>query len=73
MIYYHTKQQWIRNVHIHTAWLDDLYTIFIGMEGGKASLTFKTVPLVNLIWIGIAVLVLGTVIALWPKRSETMK
>ncbi len=68
--YYSTQQQTIRNVHIHSMWLDDIYTIFVGMEGeNKASLTFKTIPLVNLIWIGIIALIIGTAIAAWPKRK----
>ncbi len=69
MTYYYAQQQWIRNVHIHTTWLDDIYTIFVGMEGDKASLTLKTIPLVNLIWIGIAIMVAGTIVAAWPKKG----
>jgi cytochrome c-type biogenesis protein CcmF len=66
---YYARSQPIRNVHIHTIWLDDIYTIFIGAESGKANLTFKTIPLVNLIWIGIVVMIVGTVIAAWPKKE----
>ncbi len=74
MTYYHVQGQWIRNVHIHTTWIDDVYTIFVGVESDKASLTLKTIPSVNLIWIGIAVLVVGTIIAVWPKKkSEQVK
>ncbi len=70
MTYYHAQGQWIRNVHIHTMWFDDIYTIFVGVENDKASLTFKTIPLMNLVWFGIVVLVGGTIVALWPKREK---
>jgi len=69
MTYYHAQQQWIRNVDIHTMWLDDMYTIFIGVENNKASLTLKVFPLINLMWIGIAVMIVGTIIAVWPKKE----
>lgn len=48
--------------------LDDVYVIIAGWEGGGETATFKAYinPLVNWLWIGGIVLVLGTFVAAWP-------
>jgi cytochrome c-type biogenesis protein CcmF len=47
---------------------EDLYVILAGWEEGGATATFKAYakPLVNWLWIGGVVFVLGTAIAAWP-------
>jgi cytochrome c-type biogenesis protein CcmF len=52
---------------------DDLYVILAGWEGSGETATFKAYinPLVNWLWIGGFVFIIGTIIAAWPKPQET--
>jgi cytochrome c-type biogenesis protein CcmF len=51
---------------------DDLYIILAGWEGTGETATFKTYinPLVNWIWTGGIVFILGTLVAGWPNPQE---
>jgi cytochrome c-type biogenesis protein CcmF len=51
---------------------EDLYVILAGWEDGGASATFKAFvePLVNWLWIGGLVFIVGTAIAAWPRRTD---
>ncbi len=51
---------------------EDLYIILAGWEDDGTTATFKVYiePLVNWLWIGGLVLVLGTAVAVWPARLE---
>jgi cytochrome c-type biogenesis protein CcmF len=51
---------------------DDLYIILAGWEGSGETATFKAYinPLVNWIWAGGIVFILGTLIAGWPNPQE---
>jgi len=51
---------------------EDVYTLLIGWEGARHDLaTFKIYinPLINWVWAGGLVLILGTLIAAWPTRE----
>jgi cytochrome c-type biogenesis protein CcmF len=52
--------------------VEDLYVIVAGWEDGGATATFKAYvnPLVNWLWIGGLVFVLGTLVAAWPDAAE---
>ncbi|MEW5960350.1 MAG: heme lyase CcmF/NrfE family subunit [Chloroflexota bacterium] len=52
---------------------DDLYIILAGWEGNGETATFKAYinPLVNWLWIGGFVFIIGTLIAAWPNPQET--
>ncbi|MCB0169595.1 MAG: heme lyase CcmF/NrfE family subunit [Anaerolineae bacterium] len=52
---------------------DDLYVILAGWEGTGETATFKAYinPLVNWIWVGGVVFILGTLIAAWPNPTES--
>jgi cytochrome c-type biogenesis protein CcmF len=52
--------------------IEDLYVIVAGWEDGGATATFKAYvnPLVNWLWIGGLVFVLGTAVAAWPDAGE---
>lgn len=52
---------------------DDLYVILAGWEGSGETATFKAYinPLVNWLWIGGIVFVLGTLVAAWPTSLES--
>ncbi|MBO8125731.1 MAG: heme lyase CcmF/NrfE family subunit [Firmicutes bacterium] len=50
---------------------EDLYIILAGWEQGGEIATFKVMVnyLVNWIWLGMYLLVVGTVVALWPQKK----
>jgi cytochrome c-type biogenesis protein CcmF len=52
---------------------DDLYVILAGWEGNGETATFKVFinPLVNWLWIGGFVLIIGTLVAAWPNPQES--
>ena len=48
----------------------DIYSIFSAIDAnGTAFLKIMINPLVKWVWIGGYVLVLGTMIALWPRKE----
>lgn len=53
--------------------LDDLYIILAGWEDSGQTATFKVYinPLVNWLWIGGFVFIIGTLIAAWPNHRES--
>jgi len=55
-----------------TPWGDDLYVLFMGEEGGFGTLKVFINPLVNWIWIGGFVLIVGTLAAMWPSGAAAM-
>jgi cytochrome c-type biogenesis protein CcmF len=71
--YYPVEQSSSREVGIRTNWLraEDLYVIADQIDA-DGSVYFKVLvkPLVNLIWLGGFVFVLGSAIALWPDARE---
>jgi cytochrome c-type biogenesis protein CcmF len=70
--YFHRSfEQPVTEVAIRTSLLEDLYVILIGWdEEGTAAFKVLVNPLVNWIWIGGGVLVLGGLIAFWPERRK---
>jgi cytochrome c-type biogenesis protein CcmF len=52
---------------------DDLYIILAGWEGTGETATFKAYinPLINWLWIGGFVFVMGTLVAAWPLSQES--
>ena len=66
--YFHRSfEQPVTEVAIRATLLEDLYVILIGWdEDGTAAFKVLVNPLVNWIWIGGGVLVLGGLIAFWP-------
>jgi len=60
----------------HSTVENDFYVILVGWEElGAHSATFKIYinPLINLIWWGGLILIIGTVIAVWPKETVTAR
>jgi cytochrome c-type biogenesis protein CcmF len=48
---------------------EDLYVLFMGEESGFGTLKVFINPLVNWLWIGGIVLLIGTVLAMWPSGA----
>jgi len=64
-------QQPVTEVAIRSTLLEDLYVILVGWdEDGTTAFKVLVNPLVNWIWIGGGLLVLGGLIALWPDRQK---
>jgi len=70
--YFHRSyQQPVTEVAIHATLREDLYVILVGWDkDGTAAFKVLVNPLVNWIWIGGGVLVLGGLVAFWPGRRE---
>ena len=51
---------------------EDLYILFLGEEGGFGTFKVFINPLVNWMWIGAIVLIVGTLLAMWPGRAGAM-
>ena len=67
---YEDQDSTVRSPHIHTRVLMDLYVIYESSMEGRATFTFKLIPHVNLIWIGIIVGMVGSVISAWPVKRR---
>jgi cytochrome c-type biogenesis protein CcmF len=67
--YFHRSfEQPVTEVAIRSTLLEDLYVILVGWdEDGTTAFKVLINPLVNWIWIGGIVLVLGGLIAFWPE------
>jgi len=70
--YFHRSyEQPVTEVAIRTTLLEDLYVILVGWdEDGTTAFKALVNPLVNWIWIGGGVFVLGGLIAFWPDRQK---
>lgn len=66
---YFAQNQPTTEVALRTTLMEDLYVILAGFEPSRIA-TFKVFvnPLVSWMWIGGLVMVIGTVIAIWPER-----
>ncbi|HEY66190.1 MAG TPA: heme lyase CcmF/NrfE family subunit [Caldilineae bacterium] len=71
-IYFKTPEQPTSEVGIRVGLREDLYVVLAGWEanGERASFKVYVNPLMVWLWIGGAVLIVGTVIAVWPRRRE---
>jgi cytochrome c-type biogenesis protein CcmF len=58
-------------IAIHSSMADDLYLVLAGYEAQtqQATLAIHINPLVNWVWMGIGVILVGTIIALLPEQT----
>jgi cytochrome c-type biogenesis protein CcmF len=65
-------QQRVSEVSIRYGLTEDLYVVLAGLEdeGNLAVFEVFINPLVNWIWLGGAMMILGTVVAAWPSAAE---
>jgi len=65
-------QQQVSEVDIRYSLIEDLYVVLAGLEEDGALAIFQVFvnPLVNWIWIGGLLMLLGTVVAVWPSAAE---
>jgi cytochrome c-type biogenesis protein CcmF len=62
----------VTEVAIRSTLKEDLYVILAGWEGDTATFKVLVNPLVNWIWIGGGILILGTVITMLPERARRL-
>jgi len=71
IVYYQLQQQQTREVDIHYEFFRDVFVIFQGLDqNDNVSMDIFVNPLVSWVWVGGVMLIMGTCIALWPKKSE---
>jgi cytochrome c-type biogenesis protein CcmF len=70
--FYYASQQPMTIPGVRSTLEDDFYVLLVGWEAiGLGGATFKVFhnPLVNFLWIGGLVFILGTMVAAWPERE----
>ncbi len=70
--YYPASDQTWTHVALHSTLAGDVYVTLLEYldDGSSVTIQAQVNPLVNWLWIGGAVMVLGGLIALWPSRSR---
>jgi cytochrome c-type biogenesis protein CcmF len=67
---YRGQDQPTTDVAIRTNFKEDLYVILAGYEKDHATFKILVNPLVVWIWIGGGIMVLGTIVVVWPDRRK---
>jgi len=70
--YYYESQQPMTIPGVRSTWEDDFYILLVDWQPiSSAGATFKIYhnPLVNWLWLGGFVFILGTLVAAWPERD----
>lgn len=73
--YYYESQQPMTIPGVRSTWEDDFYVLLVDWQPiSTTEATFKLYhnPLVNWLWLGGFVFILGTLIAAWPERDPDM-
>jgi cytochrome c-type biogenesis protein CcmF len=74
--YYYASQQPMTIPGVRSTLEDDFYVILVSWEPiGSQSATFKIYhnPLVNFVWMGGLIFILGTLVAAWPDREPEVE
>lgn len=66
------RDQPTNEIAIRMGPIDDLYVVLAGWEGNGETASFKVYvnPLMSWMWIGGVVMILGTLLAVWPHQKE---
>ena len=63
-------QDYVTEVAIHTTWKEDLYVALAWPEeGGLTTFRISVYPLVTWLWIGGGLLLIGTLVGIWPTTA----
>ncbi|MBI4743394.1 MAG: heme lyase CcmF/NrfE family subunit [Actinobacteria bacterium] len=69
-VFYKTQQQQTREVDILYELFRDIFVILEGQNSdGSLGINVFVNPLVSFVWVGGAILIIGSTIALWPKKK----
>ncbi len=70
--FHYSYQQPVTEVAIRSTLAEDLYIILVSWdESGATAFKVMVNPLINLMWIGAGVVLLGGIIAFWPDRRKS--
>ena len=72
--YYYNSQQQLTIPGVMSSLRDDLYVLLVDWQPAtRQTATFKVYhnPLINWLWIGSMVFMLGAIMAAWPARSTS--
>ncbi len=69
------RDQPTNEISIRMGLSEDLYVVLAGWEGTGESASFKVYvnPLMSWMWIGGVIMILGTLLAIWPHHKEAEK
>lgn len=73
--YYYESQQPMTIPGVRSTWEDDFYVVLVDWQPVTSqSTTFKVYhnPLVNWLWMGSLIFILGTLVAAWPERESEL-
>jgi cytochrome c-type biogenesis protein CcmF len=70
--YFYISQQSMTIPGVRSTLEDDFYVLLVGWEPAGGSATFKVYhnPLVNFVWLGGLVFIIGTMVAAWPDHKR---
>lgn len=70
-VYDKNPEQPMTEVGLAAGLLEDVYVVLAGFEGGGSTASFKVYinPLMSWMWIGELFLLLGVLVAAWPRRT----
>lgn len=70
-LYFKNQEQPMTEVGLRPGPAEDVYVVLAGFEEGGATASFKVYvnPLMSWMWVGGLVIVLGVLVAAWPRRS----
>jgi len=73
--FHYNVQQYVSEVAIRSTLAEDLYVAMAGISADGSAVTFRVLlnPLMIWLWIGGAVLLIGTVIAFWPEGRRQVR
>lgn len=66
------QQQTRLNAVVFSEPLRDVFVVFQGKTGSQISLNIKINPLISFVWAGFVLLLLGTLLACWPKKRTAL-
>jgi len=72
--YYPTRQEPVPTPSVRTSPTEDVFLDLLAFEQDGSSATFKVVvtPMIMWLWVGAYIMVLGTLIAVWPARKKKL-
>ncbi|MCL2818130.1 MAG: cytochrome c biogenesis protein CcsA [Actinomycetia bacterium] len=60
------------NAHVVSEPLRDIFLVYHGVVDGGLDINVKINPLIWFVWAGFGLLLVGTVLAMWPKRKHVL-
>jgi len=69
--FFYDSQQTMTIPGVRSTMEDDFYVLLVDWQSSAQGITFKVYhnPLVNWLWVGGLVFILGTLVAAWPDRE----